>query len=128
MKILLDTCTFLWIVLGVAELTVNARIIFSDPDNNVYLSAVSVWEIAVKNALGKLSLPSPVDSFIRKQRSLHEIAELSLDESSVLHLPDLPKLHKDPFDRMLMCQAINYDMLILTPDPLIRQYPVRVIW
>jgi PIN domain nuclease of toxin-antitoxin system len=84
--------------------------------------------IAVKNALGKLSLPSPVDFFIREQRLRHEIAELYLDESSVLHLPKLPSLHKDPFDRMLVCQAVNSDMLILTPDPLIRQYPAKVIW
>ncbi|OQX22294.1 MAG: twitching motility protein PilT [Desulfobacteraceae bacterium IS3] len=128
MKILLDTCTFLWLVLDAPELTVNARTIFSDSDNHVYLSAVSVWEIAVKNALGKLTIPSPADSFIREQRLRHEIDELPLDESSVLHLPKLPNLHRDPFDRMLVCQAVNYDMLILTPDPIIRKYPVRVIW
>lgn len=128
MKILLDTCTFLWLILGSSELSANAKTIFSDADNMVYLSAVSVWEIAVKNALGKLPLPGPMGSFILEQRLRHEIGELALDESAVLELSNLPDFHRDPFDRMLVCQAIRYGMSILTPDPMIGKYPVKVIW
>ncbi len=128
MRLLLDTCTFLWIVSDAPELTYNVRTIFHDPDNEIYLSVVSAWEILVKHALGKLPLPSEPESFIREQREQHGINTLSLDESSVFHLSELPGIHRDPFDRMLVCQATRHDLVILTPDPMINQYPVRVVW
>lgn len=128
MKILLDTCTFLWLVANAPELTANARATFSDSNNQVYLSAVSSWEIAVKHALGKLPLPNTPDVFVQEQRKLHQIDSLPLDEPSTLHLHELPSIHRDPFDRMLVCQAIEHDLVILTPDPMIRQYPVRTLW
>lgn len=126
--LLLDTCTFLWIVANAPELSEKARAIFHDVENQVYLSAVSAWEIAVKNALGKLPLPNTPDIFVSEQRKLHKIESLPLDESSTLYLPNLPQIHRDPFDRMLVCQAIKHDLIILTPDPMIKQYPVETIW
>lgn len=128
MKLLLDTCTFLWIVSDSPELTDNARTYFGDHENEIYLSVVSVWEIMVKYSLGKLPLPAEPVSFIREQREQHEINHLSLDESSAFHLSELPNIHRDPFDRMLVCQAIEHDLSILTPDHMINQYPVRVVW
>lgn len=128
MKCLLDTCTFLWIIAGAKELSPNAKEIFANPANEVLLSAVSVWELSVKHALGKLPLPSTIERFVIEQRERHGIAALPLDERAVLHLHKLPALHRDPFDRMLICQAIEHDCLLLTPDPLIAQYPVRVQW
>ncbi|MBX9658959.1 MAG: type II toxin-antitoxin system VapC family toxin [Nitrospiraceae bacterium] len=128
MKCLLDTCTFLWIIAGAKELSPNAKEIFANPANEVLLSAVSVWELSVKHALGKLPLPSTIERFVIEQRERHGIAALPLDERAVLHLHKLPALHRDPFDRMLICQAIEHDCLLLTPDPLIAQYPVRVEW
>lgn len=65
---------------------------------------------------------------MREQRKLHQIESLPLDEASSLHLPSLPILHRDPFDRMLICQAIEHNLEILTPDPLIRQYSIKTIW
>jgi PIN domain nuclease of toxin-antitoxin system len=127
-KILLDTCTFLWIAAEASELSKEARILFADSNNEVYLSAVSTWEIAVKYGLGKLPLPDSPEIFVREQRKLHQIESLSLDEASSLHLPRLPILHRDPFDRMLICQAIEHDLVILTPDLLIRQYSIKTIW
>jgi PIN domain nuclease of toxin-antitoxin system len=127
-KCLLDTCTFLWIIAGAKELSPNAKEIFANPANEVLLSAVSVWELSVKHALGKLPLPSTIERFVIEQRERHGIAALPLDERAVLHLYKLPALHRDPFDRMLICQAIEHDCLLLTPDPLIAQYPVRVQW
>jgi PIN domain nuclease of toxin-antitoxin system len=100
MKILLDTCAFLWIISDAPELTDNARMVFHNPENEIYLSAVSAWEIMVKHSAGKLPLPSEPMSFIREQRKQHEIKPLSLDESSVSHLAELPGIHRDPFDRM----------------------------
>jgi len=127
-RCLLDTCTFLWIIAGAKELSLAAKEIFANPANEVLLSAVSVWELSVKHALGKLPLPRAIDRFIIEQRERHGIAALPLNERAVLHLAKLPALHRDPFDRMLICQAIEHDCLLLTPDPLITQYPVRTRW
>ncbi len=128
MNILLDTCTFLWVVSGGPETSDTARRLFSDPGNEVYLSVASAWEIIVKNKLGKLPLPDPPHEFIKKWRTRHEIDSLPLSEAAVLQLSRLPDYHKDPFDRILICQAIAEGMVILTPDPRITKYPIRSEW
>jgi len=127
-KILLDTCTFLWIVSDSPDLSGAARKLFSDPANEVYLSVASAWEIIVKHDLGKLPLPEPPHDFIKKWRTRHDIDSLPLDEAAVLQLSRLPGYHKDPFDRILICQAIAGGLVILTPDPHITGYPVRTEW
>jgi PIN domain nuclease of toxin-antitoxin system len=99
-----------------------------ESDHEVLLSSVSVWEISVKHALGKLPLPASLDHFVVTHRERHGIIALPLDESAVVHLYKLPPLHRDPFERMLICQAIEHNCVILTPDPLIVQYPVRTQW
>jgi PIN domain nuclease of toxin-antitoxin system len=98
-----------------------------EPDNEVYLSAVSVWETIVKYQLGKLPLPEHPGTYLPKQRDLHQIVSLSLDESSVVQLAQLPPLHRDPFDRMLICQALQNGLTIATVDAAVRAYPVSVI-
>ena len=128
MRILLDTCTFLWIVTDAPELSDLAREVFVNPENEVYLSTVSTWEIAIKHAIGRLPLPEAVEKFIPYQREEHGVASLALQEEATLYLPRLPEMHKDPFDRMLICQAIVHGLVILTPDELIMQYPIRCIW
>lgn len=114
--------------MGSEELSPNAIVSFSDPKNEVYLSAVSSWEINVKYQLGKLPLPLSPDKFIPKERKRHFITKLDLSEQDTMHLYKLPTAHKDPFDRMLVCQAIEHSLTILTPDPLITQYPIRCLW
>lgn len=128
MKLLLDTCTFFWIIEGSDKLSSRACELYKNPANEVYLSAVSAWEIVQKHALSKLPLPDRVDRFVSHYRVAHAVAELALDEPSVLQLARLPLLHEDPFDRMLVCQAIEHGLTLLTPDSLIRQYPVRIAW
>ena len=128
MKLLLDTCAFLWLITDASELSRKARDLVREPTNEVYLSSVAVWEIAVKSALGRLPLPAPPERFVPFQRQAHRIAPLPLDEESVLQAHRLPHLHRDPFDRMLICQAITHGLAILTPDPLVTQYPVRSVW
>jgi PIN domain nuclease of toxin-antitoxin system len=127
-KVLLDTCTFLWIISDDKALSLVSREKFSDPSHEILLSAISVWEILVKYSLGKILLPTPVDQFIPQQRKRHGIGTLALEEAATGHLPKLPTLHKDPFDLMLICQAIQHELTILTPDPLITQYAVRTAW
>jgi PIN domain nuclease of toxin-antitoxin system len=127
-KLLLDTCTALWAALGAPELSSRARELFEDPDQDVYLSAVSAWEVSLKYALGKLPLPRPPDLLFPELRERGGIQSLPLDEAAALQLFRLPPLHRDPFDRMLVCQAIVEGMVILTPDEDIRRYPVRTAW
>ena len=128
MRLLLDTCTFLWIISDSPELSNRARKLFVDPSNDVYLSTVSTWEIAVKYELGRLPLPEPPVRFIPRQRELHGIESLAVDEGVTLHLAGLPKTHSDPFDRMLICQAMVHGLVIVTPDESISRYPVRCTW
>ena len=128
MNFLLDTCVFLWIVTDAPELSQRARDAFEDPENSVFLSAVSTWEISVKHSLGRFPLPELPQTYIPRLRQTHGIESLSLDEESTLHLGRLPDLHRDPFDRMLICQAIVGGLVILTPDNSILQYPVRFLW
>ncbi len=128
MRVLLDTVTFLWAVSAAPELSDEASELFEDPDNEIYLSSVSTWEIAIKHMLRKLPLPEPPAKFIPTQRKHHGIDSLALDEEATLYLTRLPVLHRDPFDRMLVCQAVVQNLVILTPDELINQYPVRTIW
>ena len=128
MRILLDTCAFLWIISDSPKLTKKARNLFQQPENDVFLSSVSFWEISVKYQLGKLNLPESPRHYIPKQRMDHGIATLAISEADISHLLTLPNVHKDPFDRMLVCQAIEGNMTLLTPDPLIQDYPVKTIW
>jgi PIN domain nuclease of toxin-antitoxin system len=128
MKILVDTCTFLWIASGSPRLSKIAARVFLDPNNERYLSAASAWEIGIKHAAGRLPLPERPDIFVPTVRDASGIASLEIDEESALHAGRLPGLHGDPFDRMLVAQAIVHGMTILTPDPEIEQYGVRVLW
>ena len=127
MRILLDTHIFLWFISGDTQLSSDVRDSIRDPDNEVYLSAVSVWEAIAKYQLGKLPLPEHPGKYLPKQRDLHQIASLALDESSVVQLTNLPPLHRDPFDRMLICQALQNALTIATVDKVIRAYSVNVL-
>ena len=112
----------------VPTLSARARALFQSPENEVYLSAASTWEIATKHALGRLSLPAPVEQLIPALREKYGVVSLPIDEESTLHLARLPALHHDPFDRIVVSQAIVHGMAVLTPDRLIAQYPARVVW
>lgn len=128
MNLLLDTSTFLWWVTGDRAVSAEARAAITDPTRRVFLSSVSAWEITVKHALGKLPLAESPAAAIPRWRTDHEFEELALSEAAVLQLPRLPLLHKDPFDRMLVCQCIEHGLTIVTPDAAIRDYPVRTLW
>lgn len=99
-----------------------------DPANEVFLSATSVWEIVTKYEQGRLPLPMSPERLIPSARRIRGFTALAFDEESALQGRRLPWLHRDPFDRMLIAQAIAHGMAIVTPDPLIAQYPIRVIW
>jgi PIN domain nuclease of toxin-antitoxin system len=128
MRVLLDTCTFLWLVEDSPRLSTVAREAHLSPDNEVFLSAVSVWEIGVKYSLGKLALPEEPAVLVPKHRDALKLTALPFDEEAALRVHKLSDRHRDPFDRMLVCQALAGGLAILTPDLQIAGYPVKTIW
>ncbi|MCS6786755.1 MAG: type II toxin-antitoxin system VapC family toxin [Thiobacillaceae bacterium] len=128
MRYLIDTCVFLWVVEDSPRLSKTLRTVLQNPDHEIYLSAVSIWEITLKHQLGKLPLSRPVQEFVAHFRQVHGIASLPLSEEEVFQLGRLPMLHRDPFDRLLVGQAIAQGLVIITPDQDIHRYPVRVLW
>jgi PIN domain nuclease of toxin-antitoxin system len=127
MKLLLDTHIFLWYIRRDWKLSDDFRDSIRNPANEVYLSVVSLWETIIKYRIGKLSLPQAPEIYLPIQRERHRIASLVLDEASVSQLANLPELHRDPFDRMLICQAIEHGLTIVTVDQALRVYPVTVL-
>jgi PIN domain nuclease of toxin-antitoxin system len=127
MRILLDTCEFLWFVAGDSKLSPAVVAAVRDQQNQVFLSVVSFWEISLKHSLGKLPLPQSPAQFVPLQRQKHLVAALALDEAAIAQLGGLPPLHRDPFDRMLVCQAQAHGLTIASSDSLVRQYPVALL-
>jgi PIN domain nuclease of toxin-antitoxin system len=125
---LLDTCTFLWWAAGDTLVPGDVADRLREPDEQVFLSCASAWEICIKHALGKLMLPLPPSEYIPDRRKRLAITPLSLEEQDVLSLSRLPALHRDPFDRMLVSQAIARGLILVTPDPAVRAYPCRTWW
>ena len=127
MRLLLDTCTFLWLIRD-DRLPVPVVEQIIKPENNIYLSVVSAWEMGIKYSLGRLPFPTDPLRYVRSQREKHQIDSLALTEEEALNAHRLPKIHSDPFDRMLVAQALVGGLTLLTPDPFIRQYPVKTLW
>jgi PIN domain nuclease of toxin-antitoxin system len=111
-------------------LSTHARTLLEDSGNTLMLSTASVWEIDVKHALGRLRLPDnlPPADFIPEARPRNGVDTLPITGTDALQLPKLPRIHQDPFDRMLICQAIANQAVILTLEPLIARCPVSVQW
>ncbi|MBW3624217.1 MAG: type II toxin-antitoxin system VapC family toxin, partial [Armatimonadetes bacterium] len=116
----------LWYIAGDPRVDIQLRNELRDPNNRVFLSVVSAWEIIIKHLLGKLPLPEPPEILIPQARHRHGFHSLELDEASILRLMNLPPLHKDPFDRLLIGQALEHDLTLVTVDAAIRAYPVSV--
>jgi PIN domain nuclease of toxin-antitoxin system len=125
---LLDTCTLLWLARGDAGLSDRARTTILSPGSAVAVSAATAWEIAIKHTRGRLPLPIPLHRFVPTLRERYALRALPINEEAALHTAKLPKLHADPFDRILVSQAIVHGLTIVTPDPLITQYPARTLW
>jgi PIN domain nuclease of toxin-antitoxin system len=126
MRLLLDTHVFLWFISGSPRIPSRLRDSIRTRENDVYLSVVSVWEASIKHRLGKLPLPEPPGVYLPAQRQRHEIASLPIEESSIAHLDRLPLLHRDPFDRLLICQAIEHQLTLATVDEAMQPYPVEI--
>lgn len=123
MKLLLDTHIFLWLIDDNLRLQSRFREAIQNPDNEKFLSVVSIWECVIKYQIGKLDFPSSPESYLPKQRREHLIKTLTVDEKTITQLIQLPLLHRDPFDRLIMSQALQYDLFLMSEDKAILAYP-----
>jgi PIN domain nuclease of toxin-antitoxin system len=128
MKVLLDTHVFLWLIIGDERLSKKARKAFLDPQNQIFLSAVSLWEIGIKVSLGKLSLKDGWVKQFEKEMKINTIQVLPIEITHCENISTLPFHHRDPFDRMLISQATVERMAILTADSRFSDYGVKCIW
>lgn len=127
MRVLLDTHTFLWWDAVRTNLSVTALAVCEDEANILVVSVISLWEIQVKVAPGKLTLRVPLREMLRQQQETNEIEIMSVLPAHIFALDGLPFHHKDPFDRLLIAQAIHEHLPIISHDSLMSQYPVTVI-
>lgn len=124
MRLLIDIHVFLWYITADVRLPAPFLTAIREPTNEVYLSVVSVWEAVIKHGLGKLPLPAPPAEYLPRQREAHGIAALPIDEGAMTHLAGLPAWHRDPFDRLLIAQALQHGLRVVTVDPEIAAYSV----
>ena len=127
MRLLLDTHVFLWYITADPKLPTPFSVAIREPTNEVFLSVASVWEAVIKHGLGKLPLPGPPADYLPRQRDAHGIASLPIDEGAMSHLAGLPSLHRDPFDRLLVAQALQHGLTFATVDPEIADYSVPLL-
>lgn len=127
MKLLLDTHTFLWSIAG-QGLSEAATQSFLDIENELYLSAASYWEICIKFSIGKLKLESGWEKTIDREMAANSIRWLPIEKIHCQIITTLPPIHRDPFDRLLIAQALAEDMALLTADTNIQQYDITTIW
>lgn len=128
MKLLLDTHTFLWLNDDVGGLSENVKSIFAEGIHDFYLCMVSAWEMQIKNQLGKLELSVGVEEMINKNRQENNIRLLQIDLPHIGQLSQLPQHHKDPFDRIIIAQAMLENMAIVSIDQVFSEYGVRIYW
>jgi PIN domain nuclease of toxin-antitoxin system len=128
MRVLLDTHAFLWAITGDSRLSPLAQRLFLDSRNVLLLSAASIWEIAIKVRIGKLPLPQPSARYLGEQLSRNAIEVLPVEASHALRLFELPDIHRDPFDRLLVAQCQVEGLPLVTGDAHLRQYAVETLW
>lgn len=125
MNLLLDSNVFVFMLREPERISLTALAAIQSPDNELFLSSVSSWELIQKQRVGKLALP-PM-SFPEMRETLG-VLELPFEESAALHLESLPDHHRDPFDRMIVCQSIDTGYPIISSDRVLRAYPIQILW
>ena len=130
MKLILDTHAFLWLVAGDPRLSEVAAAALADPAHNLFLSVASIWEMAIKiaNPKQQLILAEPLDLHVARWTEVYGLAELSIRTTHALHLAKLPDHHRDPFDRILIAQAMAEGMTLISADAKFPGYGVALLW
>ncbi len=126
-KLLLDTQCWLWWHADSARLGPAAKSLISDSDNSIYLSVASIWEIAIKFSIGKLDLPEPPKNFVLTRLSEDDITPVPITALHAAEVATLPHLHRDPFDRLIIAQAMAMSYPIMTSDSQFNRYAIQVI-
>jgi PIN domain nuclease of toxin-antitoxin system len=127
-RLLLDTHSFLWFINGSPQISTNARTLIEDASNQPLLSAASLWEMAIKLSLGKLSLAQPFEVLIPQQMRLNGIKLLGIEIEHTAAVSKLPFHHRDPFDRLLIAQAMVEQMPIVSADMAFDTYSIKRLW
>ncbi|MBZ5664958.1 MAG: type II toxin-antitoxin system VapC family toxin [Acidobacteriia bacterium] len=128
MRFLLDTTIWLWSVGEVGRLNQTAREVLTDPQHEFYFSAASVWEIAIKTSIGRLELSEPLRIVVPRETARQGLRPLPINYLHALAVYDLPLLHGDPFDRLLVAQARTEGLTLMTADRELKRYPVDFLW
>lgn len=128
MRLLLDTHAFLWWIGDDPRLPAGARSAIGNGANEVFFSAVSAWEIAIKTGLGRVEVPRPLEHFVTEQVRVNGFEVLPVHLRHALAVSSLPGLHRDPFDRMLVAQGMQEGLTLVTGDPEIARYGAEVTW
>ena len=123
MKLLLDSCTILWWLTEPRQLGKKVYQLIADTDNEVFISVVSLWELSIKHSLKRLEIPHNFIEILRTE----SMRILSIEAQHALAIMDLPMIHQDPFDRMLIAQAKCEDLLLITKDSVIQKYPISTV-
>lgn len=126
MRLLLDTHVFLWLQTEPERLREHQAVV-EDPDTELLVSAASAWEIAIKHALGRLPLPEPPATYVPTRMQAIRATPLAVEHDHALAVASLPLVHRDPFDRLLVAQALMLDVTILTADAILARYPVQTL-
>jgi len=122
MKLLLDTHVFLWFIMGSPLLSAETQALIEDEKNRKFISVASLWEIAIKSSIGKLSLSAPFDQLIPQQLSLNGFELLPIEMSHLAAVATLPFHHRDPFDRLIIAQAMTEKIPIVSSDSTFATY------
>ena len=128
MKVLLDTCAFLWLALEPERLSMTAAGVINNPANELHLSDVSVLEIVLKHSAGKLPLPDEPRVWLPSRRAFFGLQSLRLNEPAIFRAGDLPRIHPDPFDRLLAAQALEAGFTMLSPDAPLSALGAARVW
>ena len=128
MRYLLDTHTFLWWNMDDAQLSSLAKELIADGNNEIFISAASAWEIAIKTARGRLTLPEDPTRYVSNRLSLHGFQALPVQIHHAVQVYKLPLHHADPFDRLVIAQSQIESMSLISADMEIRKYEIEVIW
>jgi PIN domain nuclease of toxin-antitoxin system len=128
MKLILDTHTFIWWDSEPNHLSATALNLCTDPSNQLLLSLASLWEMQIKYQIGKLSLRLPLAEIIAHQQATNAMILLPITSEHIFALDGLPMAHKDPFDRLLVAQAISEGAPLISADPIFASYPLQVLW
>jgi len=128
MKFLLDTHTFIWYVTNNQKLSLTAQQLINDGNNEILLSIVSIWEIAIKHSIGKLSFELPFEIFISQQLSVNNFDLLNIRVNHLNIVANLALHHRDPFDRLIIAQAMVEQVPVVGIDEVFDLYPIQRLW